>query len=81
VKRPVTLKLATPASKVHHEALSALGANLSLARGRLQDLIALMKVVFSDENLITALEVEGLTMIPSCLVKHLGEKTLCHLQQ
>ncbi|OAI57282.1 hypothetical protein AYO50_01775 [Acidobacteria bacterium SCGC AG-212-P17] len=81
MNRPVTLKLATPASKLHHEALSALSANLSVASGRLQDLIALMKIVFSDENFITALEAEGLITIPTCLVKHLGEKTFCHLQE
>jgi hypothetical protein len=81
MRRPVTLKLATPASKLHHEALSALSANLSVAGRKLQDLIALMKIVFSDENFITALEAEGLITIPSCLMEHLGEKTLCHLQE
>lgn len=79
MKRPVILKMGAPASKVHHDALSALSSNLSLAGGRLQDLIALMKIVFSDENFITVLEVEGLITIPSCLMEHLSEKMLCHL--
>jgi hypothetical protein len=79
MKRPVILKMGAPASKIHHDALSSLSANLSQADGRLKDLIALMKIVFSDENFITVLDAEGLITIPSCLMEHLGEKTLCDL--
>lgn len=67
MNRKIIHKLATNSWKLRHEGLQALRANLAAIDGQLQDLIALLRGILSDENFITLLRAEGLITIPSCV--------------
>lgn len=67
MNRKIIHKLATNSWKLRHEGLQALRANLASIDGQLQDLVALLRGILSDENFITLLRAEGLITIPSCI--------------
>jgi hypothetical protein len=81
MSRRIVQKLATTSTKLHGDAILALKGNLRAAGGQLQDFVALLEILLSDENFMIALEVEGLTTMPKRLSEQLAERRRCRFQE
>lgn len=67
--KQVIHKLNNSGFRSYCEALLALKTNLRVTSDQLQGLIALCTVIFSDENFIRTLQLEGVTTVPECLLR------------
>lgn len=74
MSRRMIQKLGTSSCKLHGDALLALKANLRVAGSQLQDFIELLRILFSDENFLTALKAEDMSTLPKRLAEQLAER-------
>ncbi len=69
MKKQVLHKVSNSSIRSQGEALLGLQINLRVTSDQLKELIAVSSIIFADQNFMTTLELEGLTMIPHCLCK------------
>jgi hypothetical protein len=74
MKRVTVQRRAKSSTKSYSEALIGLRINLRVTSGRLEEFMALLKLIFSDENFITLLEVERFITMPNCVARRLDQK-------
>ena len=73
MKKTVVQKLGTSCMNSYSEALRNLRINLRDTPTQIEQFMALLRIIFSDQNFIMLLEIEGLVTIPNCIARRLKD--------